>query len=245
MTELGGLGVERAEFEDGSACTERERGEGHALLAGMEGRAVLAGWDPPLPPSLVLDAPLRDAALLQAAAAGGKQELRSHTLPDGQEITVAHEGHALGEALFDLDGALGASEPGLAEAIHAGIVNSYEPSLRKIVYEHLILCGGLSGLPGIGERLMQELRLLAPPSTIPTLYPFPDYMPDHTKNCSVWMGGAILSKVVFPQSHHMTRGDYDDEAHPERTSDVDEKPSRMIFRRLLIAGHLTDPTVQI
>jgi actin-related protein len=38
----------------------------------------------------------------------------------------------------------------------------------------------------------------------------PEYMPDATLQHAAWMGGAVLSKLVFQQNQQMTRYDYDE-----------------------------------
>ena len=72
------------------------------------------------------------------------------------------------------------------------------------------MCGGGSAVPGIGPRLLREVGSLAPPSLQPALCPTPEYMPSYSVRMAAWMGGAVLSKVVFPQNHHVSKYDYDE-----------------------------------
>jgi len=148
---------------------------------------------------------------LQAGATGEGGAGELFALPDGQEICVRKEGLMAGELLFAPPSELvGADVPGLAGAVYNAIVNHHEVSMRRIVYEHLMICGGGSCIAGVQDRLLAESRLLAPPSISPAAVATPDYMPKHTHRYAAWMGGAILAKVVFPQSHHMTRAEYDE-----------------------------------
>ena len=72
------------------------------------------------------------------------------------------------------------------------------------------VCGGGSTAPGLNQRLFRELRLLLPPSVQPQMCSVPDYMPDTAAACAAWMGGAVLSKVVFAQNQQITKAEYDE-----------------------------------
>ncbi len=76
--------------------------------------------------------------------------------------------------------------------------------------ENIFVCGGGSAVPGVGTRLLREIGALAQPSLQPALCPVPEYMPSYTVRMAAWMGGAVLSKVVFPQNHHVSKYDYDE-----------------------------------
>jgi len=149
---------------------------------------------------------------LQSISQKGQEDGgEKHTLPDGQEIVIQSEGYSLGEALFSPHTLLGGADlPGIADSLYAGVINNHEPSIRKILYEHILLTGGGSKALGLSERFLRESRLLAPPSISPSQTPCPDYMPETTPSYAAWMGGAILAKVTFPQNHHMTRAEYDE-----------------------------------
>jgi len=68
-----------------------------------------------------------DAATLVAAAG----EPTTHTLPDGQRITIQREGAQLGEALMD-GSLLGADVSRLSEAIWTAAVAHTDPASRKV-----------------------------------------------------------------------------------------------------------------
>jgi actin-related protein len=76
--------------------------------------------------------------------------------------------------------------------------------------ENILVCGGAGTAPGLGPRLLREVCAVSPPSVQPSLCPVPEYMPSHTLRAAAWMGGAVLSKVVFAQNHHITKNDYDE-----------------------------------
>ena len=64
--------------------------------------------------------------------------------------------------------------------------------------ESILVCGGGSAVPGLGPRLLREVRGRVPASIAPQLLQPPDYMPSQTLRYATWMGGAVLSKVSCP-----------------------------------------------
>ena len=70
--------------------------------------------------------------------------------------------------------------------------------MLQVALESLLVCGGGSGVQGLALRLLRELRLSLPPSASPGLIQAPEYTPASTLQHSVWMGGAVLSKVDSP-----------------------------------------------
>ncbi|CAL8461863.1 g1394 [Coccomyxa elongata] len=127
----------------------------------------------------------------------------------GRTVSIGREGLQLGEALLN-GRSMGIDEPSVAETV-LGAVNSHpDPAVRKSLVENIYICGGGSAAPGVGPRLLREICSLAPPSMQPALCPTPEYMPDYTTRMAAWMGGAVLSKVVFPQNHHVSKYDYDE-----------------------------------
>ena len=64
--------------------------------------------------------------------------------------------------------------------------------------ENLLVCGGGSAVPGLGQRLVRELHSQLSGNATPKLVQLPEYLPPHTLACASWMGGAVLSKVSQP-----------------------------------------------
>jgi actin-related protein len=77
--------------------------------------------------------------------------------------------------------------------------------------EGLLLCGGGSSAPGLGARLLRELRALVPAQLSPTLCGVPAYLPEGTLRHAAWTGGAVLARVVYSQGSFVTKADYDEE----------------------------------
>ncbi|CAD7701608.1 unnamed protein product [Ostreobium quekettii] len=133
-----------------------------------------------------------------------------HTLPDGNTITVqASESATLGEAFFD-PGLIGIDEFGVAEAVCDAVLNFGDPSVRRLLMENLLVCGGGMRVGNMLVRLQRECGLFVPPSMQAGICSAPEYMPDSTLQYAPWMGGAIVAKVVAQHGHYVTKMEYED-----------------------------------
>eukprot|EP00899_Mesostigma_viride_P015451 jgi/Mesvir1/23907/Mv10687-RA.1 len=141
-----------------------------------------------------------------------------HVLPDGKSFRVPRStALSAGEALFRpslLLGLPGSLVPpggthGLSDALYAAILACSLES-RRHLFENVALWGGGALTPGARERLRSDLDELTPPSLSPSLVAPPDYMPEETTACASWLGGAVLAKVAFPQSHAISKFEYDE-----------------------------------
>ena len=77
----------------------------------------------------------------------------------------------------------------------SGTQNTTPAVLLQVLLENMTVCGGGSALAGLKQRLLREVRALAPASWNPNIFAKPPYLPDHTLQHAAWVGGAILSKV--------------------------------------------------
>ncbi|XP_057453606.1 actin-related protein 7-like [Lotus japonicus] len=131
----------------------------------------------------------------------------THTLPDGQVITIGRERYTVGEALFR-PSLLGIEAHGIVEQLVRTISSVSSDNHRQLL-ENTVVCGGTSSMTGFEERFQKE-SFLSSSAVRPTLVKPPEYMPENLTKYSAWVGGAILAKVVFPQNQHVTKGDYDE-----------------------------------
>lgn len=133
----------------------------------------------------------------------------THTLPDGQSITVSRskEGRNLGESTITHP--LGLP---LSDIIYttANIITAQgEKEARRVLFENILLCGGGSSTKGLGARVLYDIKQLSQASLAPSLAGIPEYMPAHTQETAAWMGGAVLAKVAFAgKTQHLTKADY-------------------------------------
>ncbi|KAL4858593.1 Actin-related protein 7 [Chlorella vulgaris] len=144
----------------------------------------------------------------EAAAAA---EPTTHTLPDGQTITIQGEGQQLGEALMD-GSRLGLDVAALSEAVYTAATAQGDKDTRKAWLEGMMVCGGGSSAPGLGGRLLKEVRGLTTQQITPLLCSLPEYMPEGTLRHAAWMGGAVLARVAFSQAGgFITKADYEEQ----------------------------------
>lgn len=150
------------------------------------------------------------------AAAAAARGPSTHTLPDGQTITVGGEGAALGEALLN-PASLGLDLPPLAAVAQAAVSTLDDRAARRAVGEAVLVCGGGSAggfSCGLPQRLLRDMRALAPASQALTLAAIPDYLPPQALPNAAWMGGAALAKFVLQQaqlaSQAISKADYDE-----------------------------------
>ncbi|KAH1211159.1 Actin-related protein 7 [Glycine max] len=137
----------------------------------------------------------------------GSCPVETHTLPDGQVITIGRERYTVGEALFQ-PCLLGLEAHGIVEQLVRTISTVSSDNHRQLL-ENTVVCGGTSSMTGFEERFQKESSQSS--SAIrPTLVKPPEYMPENLTMNSAWVGGAILAKVVFPQNQHVTKADYDE-----------------------------------
>ncbi|RZS06132.1 hypothetical protein BHM03_00036738 [Ensete ventricosum] len=112
---------------------------------------------------------------------------KSYELPDGQVITIGAERFRCPEVLF---------QPSLigmeADGIHLLTYNSImkcDVDIRKDLYGSIVLSGGTTLFPGIGERMNKEVSALAPQTMKIKVVAPPE------RKYSVWIGGSILATI--------------------------------------------------
>merc|ERR1711990_1219081 len=127
---------------------------------------------------------------------------KTYELPDGQVITVGNERFRCPEALFQPQ-FLGLESVGIHETTYNSIMKC-DVDIRKDLYANVVLSGGSTMYPGIGERMTKELTALAPSTMKIKVIAPPE------RKYSVWIGGSILSSLSTFQSMWISKAEYDE-----------------------------------
>lgn len=150
---------------------------------------------------------------------------REYTLPDGQVISVGNEAFRCPEALFQ-PSLVGIESPGIHDTTFQTIMVSRarrtrfrhglqrpdappalqkcDVDIRKELYANVVLAGGCSMFPRIGERVTKEITALAPSTMKISVEAPPE------RKHSVWIGGSLLAALSSFQQMWVTKAEYED-----------------------------------
>jgi len=126
----------------------------------------------------------------------------AYKLPDGNVIQIGAEKFRAPEVLFN-PALIGLEYVG----IHQCLVNSIskcDMDIRRALFSDIILAGGSTLFDGLGDRLLSEVRKLAPRDTKIKIWAPPDRIN------STWIGGSILASLATFKKMWVTRKEYDE-----------------------------------
>jgi len=127
---------------------------------------------------------------------------KTYELPDGNIITVGSERFRCPEVLFN-PSLVGKEASGIHDTTFQSIMKC-DVDIRKDLYANVVLSGGTTMFPGIGERMTKELTSLAPSTMKIKVVAPPE------RKYSVWIGGSILSSLSTFQQMWISKGEYDE-----------------------------------
>lgn len=127
---------------------------------------------------------------------------KTYTLPDGRTITVGNESFRCPEVLFQ-PGLVGMESPGIHDTTFQTIMKC-DVDIRKDLYASIVLAGGSTMFPKIGDRVTKEITALAP-STMKIKVEAPP-----ERKHSVWIGGSLLSALSSFQQMWVTKAEYEE-----------------------------------
>ena len=127
---------------------------------------------------------------------------KTYELPDGNIITVGSERFRCPEVLFN-PSLVGKEAQGIHDTTFQSIMKC-DVDIRKDLYSNVVLSGGTTMFPGIGERMTKELTALAPSTMKIKVVAPPE------RKYSVWIGGSILSSLSTFQQMWISKQDYDE-----------------------------------
>jgi len=127
---------------------------------------------------------------------------KSYELPDGNVIVIGNERFRCPEVLFQ-PSFIGKEAQGIHDCTFQTIMKC-DVDIRKDLYANIVLSGGTTMYPGIGERMTKELTALAPSTMKIKVVAPPE------RKYSVWIGGSILSSLSTFQSMWISKAEYDE-----------------------------------
>ena len=125
-----------------------------------------------------------------------------YELPDGNLIVIGNERFRCVEVLFQ-PCFIGQETSGIHRCIFQTIMKC-DIDLRRDLYANIVLSGGSTLFPGIGERVTKELISLAPMTMKIKVIAPPE------RKYSVWIGGSILASLSTFQSMWISKVEYDE-----------------------------------
>lgn len=125
-----------------------------------------------------------------------------YKLPDGSIIHVGSEKYRAPELLFS-PSLIGLESPGIHQSL-VQCISKCDLDLRRTLYSHITLSGGNTLFDGFGDRLLSEVRRLAPRDTKIKIWAPPDRI------LSTWIGGSILASLATFKKMWVTKKEYEE-----------------------------------
>jgi len=123
-----------------------------------------------------------------------------YKLPDGNFIEIGPERFRAPEVLFHPE-LIGEEFNGVHECLVQSIQRT-DLDLRSTLYSNIVLSGGSTLFPGFGDRLLNEVKQLAPKDIkIKISAPL-------ERKFSTWMGGSILASLTTFKTMWVTAEEY-------------------------------------
>lgn len=147
--------------------------------------------------------PQKEEELLEPDSSSSKPVQPQYTLPDGNVIELGAERFRAPEILFHPD-IIGDESLGIHQCLDMSIRKS-DLDLRKTFYSNIILGGGSTLFQGFGDRLLNEVKKLAPKDIKIKITAPPE------RKYSAWMGGSILASLSTFKDLWVTRQEYEED----------------------------------
>lgn len=123
-------------------------------------------------------------------------------LPDGNTIQVGAEKCQAPEVLFN-PSLIGQEYVGMHQCLLNSIAKC-DMDVRRNMFSDIILSGGSTMFDGLGDRLLKEVRKLAPRDTKIKIWAPPQ------RQLSTWLGGSILASLATFKKMWVTRKEYEE-----------------------------------
>jgi centractin len=125
-----------------------------------------------------------------------------YKLPDGNVIQIGSEKVRAPEVLFN-PALIGQEYQGMHQCLMNSI-SKCDMDIRRTMFSDIILAGGSTMFDGLGDRLLSEVRKLAPRDTKIKIWAPPQ------RTLSTWVGGSILASLATFKNMWVSRRDYEE-----------------------------------
>ncbi|XP_003414801.1 actin-related protein T1-like [Loxodonta africana] len=129
-----------------------------------------------------------------------EEVLKEYRLPDGTVFCIGEQLYRVPEVLFAPD-QLGIHSPGLSKMVTSSIMNC-DIDIQMALFAEIVLAGGTTLFPGLEERLLKELELLASKGTPIKVTASPD------RCFSAWMGASVVTSLSTFRQKWVTSADF-------------------------------------
>lgn len=131
---------------------------------------------------------------------GDPDNSQPYKLPDGRVIHLGPERYRAPEVLFN-PAMLGLEYQGIHECVVSSIQRS-DLDIRRRLFSEIVLTGGSTLFTGFGDRLLSEVRKLAPRDTKVRIFA------PSERTLSTWVGGSILASLTTFRKLWISRQQY-------------------------------------
>ena len=132
----------------------------------------------------------------------GEADPISYELPDGVKIDIGDAAIRCPESLFE-PYVLGEEFSGVHHVVKE-CINKTDMSVKKTMWESVILSGGSTMFKGMQDRMKSELKKLAPGTCSVSVFASQD------RQYSNWKGAAVLSELASFSTKWITRKEYEE-----------------------------------
>ncbi|CAI4228584.1 unnamed protein product [Auanema sp. JU1783] len=126
-----------------------------------------------------------------------------YSMPDGSRLDIGAARFRAPEVLFRPD-LIGEEWPGMAHLI-VDSIRKCDMDLRKTLYGNIVLSGGSTMFAGFGDRLLSEVRKLAPQDAKIRI------SAPQERIYSTWIGGSILASLDTFRKMWVSKKEYEEE----------------------------------
>ncbi|XP_055468099.1 actin-related protein T1 [Psammomys obesus] len=128
------------------------------------------------------------------------QALKEYKLPDGNVIQMSDHLCQVPEVLFTPD-LLGIHDLGISKMVCNSIAKC-DTDIQETLFAEIVLSGGTTLFPGLQDRLLKELELLAFEGTPIKITASPD------RCYSAWIGGSVMTSLTTFKQMWVTANDF-------------------------------------